>query len=244
VGGILAAADYLSRTRLAEGGPPISGRDVLTAMIKAYEIQGILALENSLNRVGLDHVLFLKVASTAVITDLLGGSKDDIINAVSNAWIDNAPLRTYRHAPNTGPRKAWAAGDATSRAVRLALMALKGEMGYPTALTARTWGFSDVVFDGKPLRVPRPFDSYVIENILVTYLPIEWGGFYAVAHVGSVRTICLFPNARILIAALTSRSSSGRVVTVRLNILRHQVSLNPPPNRTYTFPHIRLSEFS
>jgi 2-methylcitrate dehydratase len=141
-------------------------RDVLTALIKAYEIQGILGLENSFNRVGLDHALLVKVASTAVVTGLLGGSKEDIINAVSNAWIDNGSLRTYRHAPNTGSRKSWAAGDATSRAVRLALMTLQGEMGYASALTARTWGFYDVVFGGKPFVLSRPYGSYVMENIL------------------------------------------------------------------------------
>jgi 2-methylcitrate dehydratase len=166
IGSILATADYLSRVRRAEGDAPLFMRDVLTAIIKAYEIQGLLALENSLNRVGLDHVLFVKVASTAVVTHLLGGSRDDILTALSHAWIDNGSLRTYRHAPNTGSRKSWAAADATSRAVRLALMARKGEMGYPSALTAKTWGFYDVVFDGQPLSIPRPYGSYVIENVL------------------------------------------------------------------------------
>jgi 2-methylcitrate dehydratase len=135
-------------------------------MIKAHEIQGILALENSFNRVGLDHVLLVRVASTAVVTGLLGGSRDQIVNAVSNAWIDGGALRTYRHAPNTGSRKSWAAGDATSRAVRHALIALTGEMGYPSALSAKTWGFSDVLFKAKPLSLPQPFGSYVMENVL------------------------------------------------------------------------------
>ena len=166
LGGILTSADYLSQVRLVNGQQPLVMRDVLTALIKAYEIQGVLALENSLNRVGLDHVLLVKVASTAVVTGLLGGGKQDIINAVSNAWIDNGSLRTYRHAPNTGSRKSWAAGDATSRAVRLALMTLRGEMGYASALTAKTWGFYDVVFRGKPFAFSRPYGSYVIENIL------------------------------------------------------------------------------
>ena len=138
---------------------------LLTAMIKAHEIQGVLALENSFNRVGLDHVLLVKIASTAVVTAMLGGTREQIINALSNAWVDGQALRTYRHAPNTGSRKSWAAGDATSRAVRLALMAMKGEMGYPSALTARTWGFQDVLFKGKPLQVNQPFGSYVMENI-------------------------------------------------------------------------------
>ncbi|HEY9582155.1 MAG TPA: 2-methylcitrate dehydratase, partial [Savagea sp.] len=130
LGGILATADYISRKNIAEGKEPLKVKDVLTAMIKAHEIQGVLALENSFNRVGLDHVLLVKIASTAVVTGMLGGTREEIINALSNAWIDNASLRTYRHAPNTGSRKSWAAGDATSRAVRLAMMALKGEMGY------------------------------------------------------------------------------------------------------------------
>ncbi|HEU0290635.1 MAG TPA: bifunctional 2-methylcitrate dehydratase/aconitate hydratase, partial [Burkholderiales bacterium] len=166
LGGILATADWLSRTRLAKGGKPLVMHDVLTAMIKAHEIQGVIALENSFNRVGLDHVVLVKVASTAVVTYMLGGTREDIVNAVSNAWIDGQSLRTYRHAPNTGSRKSWAAGDATSRAVRLALMALKGEMGYPSSLTAKTWGFYDVLFKGKPFRFKRPFGSYVMENVL------------------------------------------------------------------------------
>jgi 2-methylcitrate dehydratase len=161
LGAILATADYLSRL-----GKPLKVRDVLTAMIKAHEIQGVLALENSFNRVGLDHVLLVRVASTAVAAALLGGTRDEIINAVSNAWIDGGALRTYRHAPNTGSRKSWAAGDATSRAVRLALFALKGEMGYPSALSAKTWGFQDVLFKSKPLVLPQAFGSYVMENVL------------------------------------------------------------------------------
>jgi 2-methylcitrate dehydratase len=166
LGGILATADWLSRTRIAQRKPPLVMRDVLTAMIKAHEIQGVIALENSFNRVGLDHVVLVKVASTAVVTHMMGGTREEIVNALSNAWIDGQSLRTYRHAPNTGSRKSWAAGDATSRAVRLALMALKGEMGYPSALTAKTWGFNDVLFKGKALRLKRPYGSYVMENVL------------------------------------------------------------------------------
>jgi 2-methylcitrate dehydratase len=141
-------------------------RDVLTAMIKAHEIQGVIALENSFNRVGLDHVVLVKVASTAVVAHMLGLSREAIINAISHAWIDGQSLRTYRHAPNTGSRKSWAAGDATSRAVRLALIAKTGEMGYPSALTAKTWGFYDVLFRGKPFRFPRRYGSYVMETVL------------------------------------------------------------------------------
>jgi len=167
LGGILAVADYLSRRAVAESQSPLTMRDVLMAMIQAHEIQGVLALENGFNRVGLDHVLLVRIASTAVVTRLLGGTRDEIINALSNAFIDGGALRTYRHAPNTGSRKSWAAGDATSRAVRHAFFALKGEMGYPSALTAKTWGFQDVLFRGKPLRVPdQGFGSYVMENVL------------------------------------------------------------------------------
>jgi 2-methylcitrate dehydratase len=161
LGAILAVADYLSRN-----GEPLEVRDLLTAMIKAHEIQGVLALENSFNRVGLDHVLLVRVASTAVVTAMLGGTRDQIINAVSNAWVDGGALRTYRHAPNTGSRKSWAAGDATSRAVRHALIALKGEMGYPSALTAKTWGFQDALFRGREIRLPQALGSYVMENVL------------------------------------------------------------------------------
>jgi 2-methylcitrate dehydratase len=166
LGAILAVTDFLSRRQAAEGKKPFTIRDVLTAMIKAHEIQGVLALENSFNRVGLDHVLLVRIASTAVATQLLGGTHEQIINAVSNAWVDGGALRTYRHAPNTGSRKSWAAGDATSRAVQHAFMAIKGEMGYPTALSAKTWGFSDVLFKGNPIKLARPFGSYVMENVL------------------------------------------------------------------------------
>lgn len=166
LGGILASSDYLSRKALAGGKRPMRMKDVLTAMIKAHEIQGVIALENSFNRVGLDHVVLVKVATTGVVTQMLGGTKEEVISALSNAWIDGQSLRTYRHAPNTGSRKSWAAGDATSRGVRLALMALKGEMGYPSALTAKTWGFYDVLFKGNEFKFQRPYGSYVMENVL------------------------------------------------------------------------------
>ncbi len=166
LGGILAAADWLSRNAVAAGKKPLTMQDVLTGMIKAHEIQGCIALENSFNKVGLDHVVLVKVASTAVVANMLGLSKDEIINAVSLAWVDGQSLRTYRHAPNTGSRKSWAAGDATSRAVRLALMAKTGEMGYPSVLSAKGWGFYDVLFKGKPFEFQRPYGSYVMENVL------------------------------------------------------------------------------
>lgn len=166
LGGILATADYLSRTNVSQGKQPLRVREVLTAMVKAHEIQGVIGLENSFNRIGLDHVLLVRVASSAVVTGMLGGNKDDIINAVSNAWLDGGALRTYRHAPNTGSRKSWAAGDATSRAVRLALITMKGEMGYPSALSAQTWGYYDVLFGGKPFKFTRGFGTHVMENVL------------------------------------------------------------------------------
>jgi 2-methylcitrate dehydratase len=163
LGGILATADWVSRNALNK---PFVMREVLTAMIKAHEIQGVLALENSFNRVGLDHVVLVKVASTAVVADMLGCTYDQVVNAISQAWIDGQALRTYRHAPNTGSRKSWAAGDATSRAVRLALISKTGEMGYPSALTAKTWGFYDVLFKGKEFKFQRKFASYVMEHVL------------------------------------------------------------------------------
>ncbi|MES2659147.1 MAG: bifunctional 2-methylcitrate dehydratase/aconitate hydratase [Verrucomicrobiota bacterium] len=178
LGGILAVLDWLSRHQ-ADGVTPaafstplpiqaksLTVRDLLDAMVKAHEIQGVLALDNSFNRVGLDHVLLVRIASTAVVTALLGGTREQIINAISHAWLDGSSLRTYRHSPNTGSRKSWAAGDATSRAVRLALIAMTGEMGYPSALSAKTWGFQDVSFQGRPVTLGRPLGSYVMEQIL------------------------------------------------------------------------------
>jgi len=166
LGGILATADWLSRNAIAAGKQPLTIKDVLTAMIKAHEIQGCIALENSFNKVGLDHVVLVKVASTAVVAGMLGLSREETINAVSLAWVDGQSLRTYRHTPNTGSRKSWAAGDATSRAVRLALIAKTGEMGYPSVLTAKTWGFYDVLFKGQAFKFQRPYGSYVMEHVL------------------------------------------------------------------------------
>jgi 2-methylcitrate dehydratase len=166
LGALLALTDFISRRNQAQRTAPFVIHDLLASMIKAHEIQGVLALENGFNRVGLDHVLLVRVASTALATKLLGGTKDQIANAVSNAWLDGGALRTYRHAPNTGSRKSWAAGDATSRAVMHAFMAVKGELGYPSSLSAKTWGFSDVLFRGKPVTLARPLGSYVMEHIL------------------------------------------------------------------------------
>ena len=166
LGGILATADWLSRSAVAQGKKPLLMKDVLTAMIKAHEIQGVFALENAFNRVGLDHVILVKLATTAVVAGMLGLNREEIINAVSLAFVDGQALRTYRHAPNTGSRKSWAAGDATARGVRLALMAAKGEMGYPSVLSAKTWGFYDVLFKGKSFSLPQKLGSYVMENVL------------------------------------------------------------------------------
>ena len=166
LGGILATADWLSRNAVATGKKPLTVHALLTGMIKAHEIQGCIALENSFNKVGLDHVVLVKVASTAVVAEMMGLSKDEILNAVSLAWVDGQSLRTYRHSPNTGSRKSWAAGDATSRAVRLALIAKTGEMGYPSVLSAKTWGFYDVLFKGNAFKFQRPYGSYVMENVL------------------------------------------------------------------------------
>jgi 2-methylcitrate dehydratase len=166
LGAIMALSDYISRVNVVNHKLPLSIKDVLEYMIKAHEIQGILALENSFNKVGLDHVLLVRVASTAVATHMLGGTRDQIIAALSQAWVDGSSLRAYRHAPNAGSRKSWAAGDATSRALQLVLITQKGQMGYPSVLTAPTWGFYDVQFKGQEFSLPREFNSYVMENIL------------------------------------------------------------------------------
>ncbi len=166
LGAILALADYLSRQRESSGGESLSMRDVLIAMIKAHEIQGVLALENSFNRVGLCHVMLVRIASTAVAAQMLGCSREECLNAVSHAWLDGSSLRTYRHAPNTGSRKSWAAGDASARGLFLAFTAQRGEMGYPSAISAPTWGFQDVLFNGKPLQLSQPYATYVMENVL------------------------------------------------------------------------------
>jgi 2-methylcitrate dehydratase len=230
LGAILAVADWLSRSAVAEGKAPLTIGDVLTAMIKAHEIQGCFALENSFNKVGLDHVVLVKVASTAVVCQLLGLTRDQTINAISNAWVDGQSLRTYRHAPNTGSRKCWAAGDATSRAVRLALMAQAGEMGYPSALTAKTWGFYDVSFRGQPFKFQRPYGSYVMENVLfkISY-PAE---FHAQTAVEAAMK--LFGQ----LAARGLNASAIRSITVRtheacLRIIDKKGPLSNPADRDH-----------
>ncbi|HXB35613.1 MAG TPA: bifunctional 2-methylcitrate dehydratase/aconitate hydratase [Puia sp.] len=187
LGGILATADWLSRTAVAGGKSPLLIRDVLDGMIRAHEIQGVLALENSFNKVGLDHVVLVKLATTAVAGRLIGLTRDELINALSLVFVDGQALRTYRHSPNTGSRKSWAAGDATSRGVRLALIAKTGEMGYPSVLTAKTWGFYDVSFKGQPFQFQREYGSYVMENVLFKIsFPAE---FHAQTAVEAAMTI-------------------------------------------------------
>lgn len=213
LGGILAAADYLSRKSVAEGGKPLLMKDVLSYMIKAHEIQGVLALENSFNRVGLDHVVLVKVATTAVVTRMMGGTKEEVINALSNAWIDGQSLRTYRHAPNTGSRKSWAAGDATSRGVRLALMSLKGEMGYPSALTAKTWGFYDVLFKGNRFKFQRPYGSYVMENVLFKIsFPAEFHAQTAVEGAMQLHAEVKERIAQVRKIEITTHESAIRII--------------------------------
>ncbi|MCK1069233.1 bifunctional 2-methylcitrate dehydratase/aconitate hydratase [Pluralibacter gergoviae] len=235
LGGILAVADWLSRSAVAAGSPPLTMKAVLNGMIKAHEIQGVIALENAFNRVGLDHVLLVKVASTAVVAEMLGLSREEILNAVSLAWVDGQALRTYRHAPNAGSRKSWAAGDATSRAVRLALMAGTGEMGYPTALTAKTWGFYDVSFNGEPLRFQRPYGSYVMENVLFKIsFPAE---FHAQTAVEAAMTL-----HRRMLEAGKSAADIERV-TIRtheacIRIIDKQGPLNNPADRDHCIQYM------
>lgn len=235
LGGILATADWLSRTAVAAGKKPLLMRDVLTAMIKAHEIQGCLALENSFNKVGLDHVVLVKVASTAVVAHMLGLNRDEIINALSLAWVDGQSLRTYRHAPNTGSRKSWAAGDATSRAVRLALIAKTGEMGYPSVLTAKTWGFYDVLFKGKPFQFQRPYGEYVMENVLFKIsFPAEFHSQTAVE--------CAMQLHNMLKAAGKSAEDIKRI-TIRtheacIRIIDKKGPLNNPADRDHCIQYM------
>ena len=238
LGGILAVADWLSRTRIAEGQSPLLMKDVLIAMVKAHEIQGVIALENSFNRVGLDHVLLVKVASTAVVAKMLGATYEQIIDAVSNAWLDGQSLRTYRHAPNTGSRKSWAAGDATSRAVRLALMVMKGEMGYPSALSAKTWGFYDVLFKGKPFEFTQAYGSYVMENVLFKIsFPAEFHAQTAVEC-----ALALHPNNIDLIDTLEKIDNIDRIeITTHesaIRIIDKTGPLNNPADRDHCIQYM------
>jgi 2-methylcitrate dehydratase len=213
---ILAVADFRSRTALAGGGAPLTMRDVLTALIQAYEIQGVLALDNAFNRVGLDHVLLVKVASTALATRLLGGDRGQVLGALSQAWVDGAALRTYRHAPNTGSRKSWAAADAASRGVRLALLTLRGESGYPSALSAPTWGFQDALFRGRAVTLARPLGSYVMENVLFKIsFPAEFHAQTAVEAALLLRPRLAERLDRIRRVEITTHESALRIIDKR-----------------------------
>ena len=235
LGGILAVADWLSRCGAVEGKPPLTMQQVLTGMIKAHEIQGCIALENSFNKVGLDHVVLVKVASTAVVCGLLGMTREQTLNAISLAWVDGQSLRTYRHAPNTGSRKSWAAGDATSRAVRLALMARAGEMGYPSALTAKTWGFYDVSFKGQAFKFQRSYGSYVMENVLFKIsFPAE---FHAQTAVEEAMTL------KKMLDAKGKTAEDIRKITIRtheacLRIIDKKGRLSNPADRDHCIQYM------
>ncbi|HET9577835.1 MAG TPA: bifunctional 2-methylcitrate dehydratase/aconitate hydratase [Usitatibacter sp.] len=235
LGGILAVADWVSRNNVAAGKAPLTVRDVLTGMIKAHEIQGCLALENSFNKVGLDHVVLVKVASTAVVSTLLGLTYDETVNAISQAWVDGQSLRTYRHAPNTGSRKSWAAGDATARAVRLALIAKTGEMGYPSVLTAKIWGFYDVLFKGNEFKFQRPYGSYVMENVLFKIsFPAE---FHSQTAVEAAMTI----HAEL--ERLGRKPEDIRKITIRtheacIRIIDKKGPLNNPADRDHCIQYM------
>ena len=245
LGAILAVADFVTRrSRQGSGstGPnkrntflrsrTFTVRDLLTAMIRAHEIQGVLALENSFNRVGLDHVLLVRIASTAVATCLLGGTRDQIVNALSNAWLDGGALRTYRHSPNTGSRKSWAAGDATSRAVRHAFMTLQGEMGYPSALSAKTWGFSDVLFRGLPIHLSHPLACYVMEHVLFKIsFPAEFH-----AHTAVEAAIQLHPFVRDRLAEIERVVISTQESAVR--IIDKTGPLHNPADRDHSIQYM------
>ena len=232
LGGILAAADYLSQKNILQGKDPLTMKDVLTAMIKAHEIQGVLALENSFNRVGLDHVVLVKVASTAVIASMFGLNKDKTVDALSQAWVDGQSLRTYRHAPNAGPRKSWAAGDATSRALQLVLLTQKGQIGYPSVLTAPTWGFYDVQFKGNAFSLPREFDSYVMENVLFKIsFPAE---FHAQTSVEAAVT--LHPEIKDKLDEIEEIKISTHESAIR--IISKEGKLNNPADRDHCLQYM------
>ncbi|MFM0044618.1 bifunctional 2-methylcitrate dehydratase/aconitate hydratase [Paraburkholderia sediminicola] len=235
LGGILATADWLSRSAIAAGKKPLTMKDVLIGMIKAHEIQGCIALENSFNKVGLDHVLLVKLASTAVVGQMIGLTRDELINAVSQAFVDGHALRTYRHAPNTGSRKSWAAGDATSRAVRLALIAKTGEMGYPSVLTAKTWGFYDVLFKGNPFRFQRPYGSYVMENVLFKI------SFPAEFHAQTAVEAAMKLHAQL--ATQRKRVEDIKKITIRtheaaIRIIDKKGPLNNPADRDHCIQYM------
>jgi 2-methylcitrate dehydratase len=235
LGAILATADWLSRSAIAAGKAPLTMKDVLIAMIKAHEIQGCIALENSFNKVGLDHVLLVKLASTAVAGQLIGLTRDELINAVSQAFVDGHALRTYRHAPNTGSRKSWAAGDATSRAVRLALISKTGEMGYPSVLSAKTWGFYDVLFKGNAFRFQRPYGSYVMENVLFKIsFPAEFHAQTAVEAALALHAQLISAGKRVEdISRITIRTHEAAI-----RIIDKKGPLNNPADRDHCIQYM------
>ena len=232
LGGILSAADFISQKNIDEGKDPLTIDDVLKAMIKAHEIQGILALENSFNRVGLDHVVLVKIASTAVISSLFGLSQEKTIDALSQAFVDGQSLRTYRHAPNAGPRKSWAAGDATSRAMQLVLLTMKGQIGYPSALTAPTWGFQDVLFKGNQISLPQEFDSYVMENVLFKIsFPAEFHAQTAVEAAVKLHTEIKDRVEEIKEIRITTHESAIRIIS-------KEGQLNNPADRDHCIQYM------
>ena len=232
LGGILSAVDFISQKNIQQGKDPLTIDDVLKAMVKAHEIQGILALENSFNRVGLDHVVLVKIASTAVISSLFGLSREKTIDALSQAFVDGQSLRTYRHAPNAGPRKSWAAGDATSRAMQLVLLTMKGQIGYPSALTATTWGFQDVLFKGNQISLPQEFDSYVMENVLFKIsFPAEFHAQTAVEAAVKLHTEIKDRVEEIKEIRITTHESAIRIIS-------KEGQLNNPADRDHCIQYM------
>ena len=232
LGAILSITDFISQQKISKGEDPLTMRTVLEAMIMTHEIQGVLALKNSFNKVGLDHVVLVKVASTALVTKLMGGTKDQIMDAVSQAWVDGQSLRTYRHAPNAGSRKSWAAGDATSRAIRLAMITLSGEMGYPGALSAPVWGFEDVLFDGKQISLPQKFGTYVMENVLFKIsFPAEFHAQTAVEAAVTLHPEIIERLDDVKTVNITTHDSAIRIIS-------KEGELNNPADRDHCLQYM------
>ena len=232
LGAILSITDFISQQKISKGEDPLTMRTVLEAMIMTHEIQGVLALKNSFNKVGLDHVVLVKVASTALVTKLMGGTKDQIMDAVSQAWVDGQSLRTYRHAPNAGSRKSWAAGDATSRAIRLAMITLSGEMGYPGALSAPVWGFEDVLFDGKQISLPQKFGTYVMENVLFKIsFPAEFHAQTAVEAAVTLHPEIIEKLDEVKTVNITTHDSAIRIIS-------KEGELNNPADRDHCLQYM------
>ena len=232
LGGILAAADFISQQKILQGKDPLTIKDVLISMVKAHEIQGVMALENSFNRVGLDHVILVKLASTAVISSLFELSKDETINALSQVFVDGQSLRTYRHSPNAGPRKSWAAGDATSRALQLVMLTMKGQIGYPSAITAPTWGFKDVLFNGNDFKIKQEFKSYVMENILFKIsFPAEFHAQTAVEAAVALHPEVVNKLEEIEKIVITTHESAIRIIS-------KEGDLNNPADRDHCIQYM------